>query len=299
MMKKIIFHFFKIFFSFIIVFYLFYINKISLQFFYDFLNFKQLFLSITFFILFYLTSVFRWFYIIKNIDEKIKFIECFKYDSSSIIYNFLIPIGEISGEIYRGYLLNKEKKINMKSTITSIVIDRGAGALSLIFISILFLPYLLYIKYDTKLFFFVYFLIITFFLMIKKFSKILINNYPKLINYDLKLFQKTILPCLLISIVSFSLYFISMIFLYENLFLDYDILYRSILIFPLGLLINAIPISPGGIGIGSLGFIFLSNFFFMENYVFLENSILVMQINFLLLGLLFFLYFSILKIIKN
>lgn len=298
-MKKIIFHFFKIFFSLVIVFYLFYTNKISLQFFYDFLNFKQLFLSITFFILFYLTSVFRWFYIIKNIDENIRFMECFKYDSSSIIYNFLIPIGEISGEIYRGYLLNKEKKINMKSTITSIVIDRGSGALSLIFISILFLPYLFYIKYDTKLFFFVYFLIITFFLMIKKFSRILINNFPKLINYDLKLFQKTILPCLLISIISFSLYFISMIFLYEDLFLDYDILYRSILIFPLGLLINAIPISPGGIGIGSLGFIFLSNFFFMENYVFLENSILVMQINFLLLGLLFFLYFSILKIIKN
>ena len=68
-----------------------------------------------------------------------------------------------------------------------------------------------------------------------------------------------------------------MMFLYNDILSNNNILYKSILIFPLGLLINAIPISPGGLGIGSLGFIFLSNLFFFENYIFLENSILALQ----------------------
>ena len=298
-MKKKILYFFKIFFGTVVIFYLYYTNKISLQFFSDFFNLKQLFFSITFFILFYLLSVFRWFYILKNIDKNIKFVECFKYDSSSIIFNFILPIGEISGEIYRGYLLNKEKKINMKKTIASIIIDRGSGALSLIFISILFLPFLLYFKYNTYFFFLFYLLVIFFLFKLKKFSNILLKLFSKFISYDLILLQKTILPCIIISIFSFSLYFISMIFLYENITSNFEILLKSILIFPFGLLINALPISPGGIGIGSLGFIFLSNFFYKENYIFLENGILAMQILFLLIFLILFFYFYLINIKKN
>lgn len=298
-MKKKILYFFKILFGIGILFYLHYTNKISIQFFLDFLNFKQLFFSITFFILFYLSSVFRWYCILKNIDKSIKFVDCFKYDSSSIIFNFILPIGEISGEIYRAYLLNKEKKINMKKVIASLVIDRGSGALSLIFISILFLPFLLYLKYETNIFFLTYFLIAFFLFNFKKFSNLLIKLFSKFIIYDLRLLKKTILPSIVISIFSFSLYFVSMIFLHKSITSNIEILFKSILIFPLGLLINALPISPGGIGIGSLGFIFLSNYFYNDNYIFLENGILAMQIFFLLTGLLFFFFFSFIKFKKN
>ena len=287
-MKKKILHFFKITFALVIIFYLYRTNKISLQFFIDFLNFKQLCFCITFFIIFYLVSVFRWFYILKKIDKSIKFSECFKYDSSSIIFNFLLPIGEISGEIYRGYLLHKEKNIDMKRVITSLVIDRGSGAFSLIFMSIFFLPVLFYIKYSSELFFSLYLFIILFFFNLKKFFRFLIKVFPKLANYDLELLKKVFLPCFFISVISFCLYFISMMFLYNDALSNYNILYKSILIFPLGLLINAIPISPGGLGVGSLGFIFLSNLFFLENYIFLENSILALQFFFLLFGLLSF-----------
>lgn len=299
-MNKNLLYFLKIFFAISVIYYLYDKNKISLEFFHNFLNFNQLFFSIFFFMLFYLLSIFRWFYILKKIDKRIKFIECFKYDSSSIIFNFLLPIGEISGEIYRGHLLIKEKNFDKKKAISSIVIDRGSGALSLILLSIFFLPFLFYLKYDSKLIFLIYILIILFLFNLKKILSFLITKTSlKLINYNLNLFKKTILPCILISILSFFFYFTSMIFLSKNLLLEYDNLYKSILIFPLGLLINAIPISPGGIGVGSLGFILLSNYFFLENYIFLENGILALQIFFLLLGMLFFLIFSLIKNKKN
>ena len=121
-----------------------------------------------------------------------------------------------------------------KKAISSIVIDRGSGALSLILLSIFFLPFLFYLKYDSKLIFLIYILIILFLFNLKKFLSFLITKISlKLINYNLNLFKKTILPCILISILSFSFYFTSMIFLSKNLLLEYDNLYKSILIFPL------------------------------------------------------------------
>ena len=107
------------------------------------------------------------------------FFECFRYDSSSIIFNFLLPFGEISGEVYRGYLLSKEN-ITKKEAINSLVIDRGSGAITLLILSIIFLPILLFLKFKSYLCFLIYFFILLFLLKLKlliKVFKILLKIY--------------------------------------------------------------------------------------------------------------------------
>ncbi len=291
-MNKAFLYILKLLFASILLIYLFKSENLTYDIFLNIFSKTNIFYSLFLFFLFYILSVFRWYYILKNLNTAIKFKECLKYDLSSIIFNYIIPIGELSGEIVRGFYLYNEKKINKKIVILSLIYDRGSGAITLILSSLLALPFLLHYKYqDIGLILFVGLILFLFFMksliinflyfVLRKFN--LIRYFKKKINY------KKIWINIFISLTSFLFYFLALLLLFEIKYIEINIIFLLLLIFPIGLLMIALPISPGGIGVGSASFIILSEFFFGTKYFYLENGILVLQIFFLVMGVLSYL----------
>ena len=158
--------------------------------------------------------------------------------------------------------------------------------------SLLALPFLLHYKYqDIGLILFVGLILFLFFIkkFIKDFLFFVLRKFNLIRHFKKKINYKKVLIYIFISLTSFLLYFLALLLLFEIKYIETNVIFLLLLIFPIGLLIIALPISPGGIGVGSASFILLSEFFFSTKYFYLENGILVLQIFFLVLGGLSFL----------
>lgn len=257
---------------------------------------SNLFYIIIFFQVYYLLSVYRWYIILQNLGCNVRFLECLRIDSSSIVFNFLLPTGELSGELYKGYVLHKIKNIPKYKAFISLILDRGFGLIVLLLLSVSSLCYLFFLKYNNP---YIILLSITFVILIyfivKKIKIIILflKNKFKLDLSHIKIIfvfgsLKKFFFFIIISFFSLFFLFLMILFTTDVSIISSKLLFNALLIFPIGLIINALPLTPGSIGVGSLGYLFLSNFFFGTNETLLTSGLLIYQLIFLLFGVLAF-----------
>lgn len=257
---------------------------------------SNLFYIIIFFQVYYLLSVYRWYIILQNLGCNVRFLECLRIDSSSIVFNFLLPTGELSGELYKGYVLHKIKNIPKYKAFISLILDRGFGLIVLLLLSAPSLCYLFFLKYNNP---YIILISITFIILIYfivKKIKIIILFLKNKFKLDLSHFKiifvfgslKKFFFFIIISFFSLFFLFLMILFTTDVSIISNKLLFNALLIFPIGLIINALPLTPGSIGVGSLGYLFLSNFFFGTNETLLTSGLLIYQLIFLLFGVLVF-----------
>lgn len=257
---------------------------------------SNLFYIIIFFQVYYLLSVYRWYIILQNLGCNVRFLECLRIDSSSIVFNFLLPTGELSGELYKGYVLHKKKNIPKYKAFISLILDRGFGLIVLLLLSAPSLFYLFFLKYNNPyiILLSIIFVILIYFIVKKiKIIILFLKNKFKLDLSHIKIIfvfgsLKKFFFFTIISFFSLFFLFLMILFTTDVSIISSKLLFNALLIFPIGLIINALPLTPGSIGVGSLGYLFLSNFFFGTNETLLTSGLLIYQLIFLLFGALAF-----------
>jgi glycosyltransferase 2 family protein len=215
-----------------------------------------------------LLGALRWFLILRYSKINIKFIQVFK-----IIYicgffnNFMF--GNIGGDVLRiYYATNLSTKNKVKNGFT-ILLDRFFGLIGLLCLGLISLLimliiskeyiFLLYLFFGILLAMFVFFAL---FFFLKKYKKFL--NLMIFLNLNKKLFILGVL----ISIFLFFTVHISIFFI-SNFIFDFRISLNHIFLANFfSSLVGAIPITPGGIGVGEAAFVFINNNFFK---IYLDN----------------------------
>ena len=226
-------------------------------------------ISITYFIL----AGLRVEILLRSIGIKVGLLQCVLYNSVGSLFSIFLP-GGISGDFARAYyfLSSDAVKGTSKTELISVLImDRLIGCFVLVLIGLIASTFVSgTLGIDTKYFiaaWLIYFsggLLIYSLIRIdlvgwaestdKKFSKFLIPVGLVIKKMDLLAYSRiVIIQCLVISCV-IHLSAISLIALFSNLLKTSLSIWQIMGLAPFGLLVNMVPISPGGIGIGEQGF---------------------------------------------
>ena len=233
-------------------------------------------MGLTFLIMIYLLSLInnntRWFLILKCYNSKITWLQCLNLTFIGLFFNFFVPAGSVGGDVVKGYYLAKGSS-NKTSLVTSVLLDRYFGACSMLFVSLIVLlinfktfPYTLGVLVLVSIFLL---LALLFFLVVRssksiKLQNFILTKFKKLtwVTTFHKSFSTVLknngLVILLLFISTGSLMLYVLFFALSGKIIGYD---ESFLIYlyavPLTLAATAIPISPGGVGVGqvaALGF---------------------------------------------
>lgn len=202
-----------------------------------------------------LISAFRWYLIMKMFEFKINLKNViFITYIGAIFNNFLF--GAYGGDLVKGYYIlkgNKDKKILLGSTI---LIDRFFGLIGLSIIAAAFIYQIFKIEINilaNNLLnnFFFYILFIALFLLIILYLLIKFSNFSPMFKKIIKL----IIFCLPLSIFLFLIVnFI--VYLITNVIFNFDINFNSVFLSnSLTSFVNAIPVTPGGVGFGELAYV--------------------------------------------
>lgn len=189
---------------------------------------------------------------------------CILYNALGVFYSVMLP-GSMSGDAVKGYYfwrINKNKQCSKASLIGVLVIDRVFGTLSMLFVGLVAATLsassigfsihsiiMLWIMFLGGIFLYLLLCRVHRYnwpvlARIQNFISILdFTSYPKSIQVYVIVLSILIhiLSGLMIYLVAFSL----------HSGLDFS---QIMTLSPIGLLINAIPISPGGLGVGEQGF---------------------------------------------
>ncbi len=229
-----------------------------------------------------LLAFYRWLYILKTLDIKIKFKYYLDYYYLGLFLNQTIPLA-IGGDIVRALLLIKLNNIDAKKAINSAIIDRIFPLVSLttmfIFMSVI------WIKYVNKNYIYILMLLILAFILSSRidfFKKIYLKFFNRVSSLiELNLFNLKDFFCItLIGILGFTLMAYLIFYISSSTgggakFVD--ILALSAPIF----LIASLPISIGGWGSREFGMIYFLGLMSYGEARALEISILLGIIVFL------------------
>ena len=250
----------------------------------EYINIKELItidLSKNFFIIFltlllisstYFLGALRWWLILKSFNYKLNLLYILKITYIGAFFNNVL-FGSYGGDLVKGYYIYKSTN-NLAKPALTIIIDRLFGLIGLIIIGII--SFIFFSNGD----FFKYFsinyslLISSFFILLISIISIILllksNLFKKkylIINYFnsfLSLAKKNILTfisCLILSSIIFTAVHFGT-FLVSDIIYDFKIgLEKIYLINSFTTLINTIPITPGGLGLGELAFSKANNFF--------------------------------------
>jgi len=233
-----------------------------------------------------LLGALRWHLILKSTNLKVSFFETFKILYICSFFNNVL-FGTIGGDVLRVYYVaNLSKKNKIKNSIT-ILIDRVFGLSGLCFLGFISFLIILYNsqKYEI-LFFTILSLIFVIFIFLFLF-KILRNKFDKF-NEFIKYFRinkKILFLGFFISVIVFFLVHLSTYFISNNIF-DFEI-GINIIFFSnfISTLMSAIPLTPGGVGLGELSFTFINRNVFDIYLNNLANVIIYLRIIDLLVSL--------------
>lgn len=202
-----------------------------------------------------LISALRWYIIMKTFEFKINFKNViFITYIGTIFNNFLF--GAYGGDLVKAYYIlggNKDKKVLLGSTI---LIDRFFGLIGLSIISAIFLYQIFKIEIDQLALnllynYFFYILFVCLILLVIIYLSIKFLNF----SINLKKLMKLLLLCIPLSLF---LFFIVnyIVYLITNGIFQFDIDFNSVFLSnSLTSFVNAIPITPGGIGFGELAYV--------------------------------------------
>lgn len=201
----------------------------------------------------------------------IKFFETYKLNMLGIFYSLFLP-GGVSGDILKGFHLLKFRNDNNSKTniITTLFLDRYVGLYVMFLLASIVsmftniqspkIEYLKYIIFVITLCltiapFFIYFIIkiLHDYHLLKKFDYL----YEKMIKVKQSTQQFIQLKLLLISVLLGILGHILTILIIWIISTDLNFmisLYNTLIVSPIAFVINLLPISPGGIGVGEKAF---------------------------------------------
>lgn len=255
---------------------------------FDFEIFKKLlenyFINFILVILILLTIIlgsWRWYLILKDHNIKISFFNVFQISYIGIFFNNFL-FSNIGGDVLRVYYTSKiEDKNKFKNSFT-IITDRICGFTGLIILGFFTL---ILILFSEKNYLISIGLIIFFFsllILLKKLKEL--RLFKKVLNF-INIQKSTFLKAILISIglfltVHLSIYYTAN-FIFEK---ELNILIVFFANF-ISSIIGAIPITPGGIGISELSFIFINNEIFNLNINNLANIIIYYRLITLIVSL--------------
>ncbi len=224
---------------------------------------------------------YKWWILLRKINYDIPYLMSFYLYSTGLFFNIFMP-GSAGGDLVKGIYLFKFVKASQRTNaLSTIIVDRLIGLHALLFLTFLSLVYLWDIVFSifeirimlfliTFLILFIPFLI---FLMIIFSDKIIIftnkfnGNIQKKINEIItkllissKLYNEknlTLIYCYILSLANHIIQIICFFIISLILFGDYIHLKDIFASSSLSLVINIIPLTPGGIGLGETAFNFL------------------------------------------
>ena len=206
----------------------------------------------------YIIGSYRWSLVLKSTNIKNTFFENFKiYYMCTFFNNFLF--GNLGGDFIKIYYVSNLSKNNKIKNSLSIAIDRIFGFLGLILLGVISACLILFTQDEIILILILASSIVIFFLLIffsvKFFKKItIIENFLKYFSLNIFICIKCIfLSSIIFFLVHTSIYVISNKIFGFNIDLNHIFFSNFISLF-----LSAIPISPGGIGIGEITFVFIN-----------------------------------------
>lgn len=214
----------------------------------------------------------RWRTICQSQDLQINSFDAFKLSLIGVFFNFAVP-GGVGGDFIKGWYFAKQNPDAKMLSATTVLMDRVLGLYAMIIMALLAMCFdvhhVLKIETLTHLFY----MIIGFFIIssvgLTLLFRGLLNKLPiggrlqNLIQHAAEIgkYPKVILKTFIQSLLAQSL---SICFLYfagsQMLSLDVN-LHTYFLVAPLGFMATAIPVSPGGIGVGQAAFFYLFNLY--------------------------------------
>lgn len=253
----------KIIFLLSIFYYLYNNNHIDLSLFVDLINnplLNLLIIILTFFTIF--LGGYRWYIILRSFNVEISFIKTLKIHYIASFFNNIL-FGTIGGDVLKiHYVIKHSKRNKLKNNLT-ILIDRIFGFLGLCFLgfcsTIILLIQNQLINFLYYLGYFILILIILLFfliLILRKTNLFLKIKYLYIKHYK-NIYLAFVLSILIFFIVHLSTFLISQYILSFNINLN-QIFFSNFM----STVVSAIPITPGGIGLGEFTFAFTNKYFF-------------------------------------
>jgi len=209
--------------------------------------------------------------LLKTQHFKLGFFETYKLNMLGIFYSLFLP-GGVSGDILKGFHLLKYRNDNNSKTniITTLFLDRYLGLYAMFVLASIVSIFtdfqslkIEYFKYSifvitlglTVTPFFIYFVIklLFYYHLLKRFDYL----YEKMIKVKQSIQKFMKLKLLLISILlgTFGHIFTILIIWAVSEDLNFMIgLYNALIVSPIAFIVNLLPISPGGIGVGEKAF---------------------------------------------
>ncbi len=241
-------------------------------------KYRELSLVLALMIITLFIASYKWWIILKKSEYNVPYKMSFCLYTTGLFFNSIMP-GSAGGDIVKGFYLFKFVKSSQRTkALSTIIVDRVIGLHALLIITLYSLAslWVKINKYEEILFIFfmILFLIIFIPLLIyislffssgilsflNKFDNKLLNNFSMIMTKLYNAFYtynenfSTLIFCYILSIINhiiliYCFYIIGIILLESDLHI-LDIYVSS----SLSLVINIIPITPGGIGIGESAF---------------------------------------------
>ena len=274
-------HLIKIVVVFLMIGYLVYVDGIDFHIFSQVVNENYLVLTFALIIFLLVTSLggLRWFLLMRAVDVPISLRQCFKIHMIGIFFMFYVPGGGTGSDIIKAYFVHKRSGEASNLALMSIFIDRVIGIYSLLIVGIvaIFINYKVPIE-DPILRWNSWFYIIIFafssaviwFFFTRGtnnlfnagwINKLPFNNFIYGFLSAIEIYREKLIPLCLSFLLSVLLHLMMIIvFYFSALALNLDIPFSlHVYLVPLLLLINLIPIAPGGLGVGEVASFTLYN----------------------------------------
>lgn len=245
-----------------------YFNKI------EFFIFVVILISTTYFI-----GSLRWWLILRSLNYNINFKEIIQITYIGAFFNNVL-FGAYGGDLVKGYYIYKYTNNSYRSTFT-ILLDRGIGFIGLFIIGIFSFILIFGNNFDLSsnqssisIIIFCIFLLIFFFYLANKIKhKYIPSQLNKFLDSLLRYIKNNkfniliyiFLSAILFSIVHFGVYLIA-----DHIF-NFNIGIKKIFFLNFFTTVtNAIPLTPGGIGLGEVTFVKTNELFFLKE-VYIKN----------------------------
>jgi len=223
----------------------------------------------------YLIGSLRWWLILKSLNYKVKFKEIIQITYIGAFFNNIL-FGAYGGDLVKGYYIYKYTNDSFRSTFT-ILLDRGIGFIGLFIVGIFSFIFIFGNNFDLpsyqsfiSIIIFCIILLIFFFYLVNKvkhkyisskLNKLLDSLIKYIINNKLNFLIYIFLSAILFAIVHYGVYLISDYILFFNIGIE-KIFFLNFFT----TIVNAIPLTPGGIGLGELTFVKTNELFFLKEF---------------------------------
>ncbi len=222
----------------------------------------------------YFIGSLRWWLILKSLNYSVKFKEIIQITYIGAFFNNVL-FGAYGGDLVKGYYIYKYTSNSFRSTFT-ILLDRGIGFIGLFLIGIFSFISIFGNNFDLSsyqssisIIILCFFLLIFFFYLTNKIkhkyipsklNKFLDSLFGYIKNNKFNILIFIFLSVILFAIVHFGVYLIA-----DHIF-NFSIGIKKIFFLNFFTTVtNAIPLTPGGIGLGELTFVKTNELFFLKD----------------------------------